>query len=135
MTGRPTSRSGWSGAVKGAPALRRSVGGDALDPQAQAFLHDHQFDGTPVLPGVMGTEAFAEVAGLVGPTGSVAGIEHVEFLLPFKFFRMQPATLHCSRLGPPARWATVVGGVAALLVQPKPELPVQERVHFRGRVA
>src|SRR5208282_6076539 len=31
-----------------------------LDPAVQPFLHDHQIDGTPVLPGVMGIEAFAE---------------------------------------------------------------------------
>ena len=30
-----------------------------LDPKEQAFLYDHQIDGTPVLPGVMGIEAFA----------------------------------------------------------------------------
>ena len=33
-----------------------------LDPAIQPFLHDHQIDGTPVLPGVMGIEAFAEAA-------------------------------------------------------------------------
>ena len=33
-----------------------------LDPAAQPFLDDHRIDGTPVLPGVMGIEAFAEVA-------------------------------------------------------------------------
>ena len=32
-----------------------------LDPAEQAFLGDHRIDGTPVLPGVMGMEAFAEV--------------------------------------------------------------------------
>ena len=33
-----------------------------LDPADQAFLSDHRIDGTPVLPGVMGIEAFAEAA-------------------------------------------------------------------------
>ena len=33
-----------------------------LDPAEQPFLGDHQIEGTPVLPGVMGIEAFAEVA-------------------------------------------------------------------------
>ena len=33
-----------------------------LDPARQAFLDDHRIDGTPVLPGVMGMEAFAETA-------------------------------------------------------------------------
>ena len=41
-----------------------------LDPAAQGFLTDHRIDGTPVLPGVMGMEAFAEVAALVAPRGS-----------------------------------------------------------------
>ena len=31
-----------------------------LDPAAQPFLDDHRIDGTAVLPGVMGIEAFAE---------------------------------------------------------------------------
>ena len=38
-----------------------------LDPQVQPFLHDHQIDGTPVLPGVMGIEAFAEAAPCLLP--------------------------------------------------------------------
>ncbi len=33
-----------------------------LDPNEQPFLHDHAIHGTPVLPGVMGIEAFFEVA-------------------------------------------------------------------------
>ena len=33
-----------------------------LDPTTEPFLHDHQIEGTPVLPGVMGIEAFAEAA-------------------------------------------------------------------------
>ena len=38
-----------------------------LDPKAQPFLYDHQIDGIPVLPGVMGIEAFAEAAVCVHP--------------------------------------------------------------------
>ena len=33
-----------------------------LDPARQGFLDHHRIDGTPVLPGVMGIEGFAEVA-------------------------------------------------------------------------
>ena len=41
-----------------------------LDPTEQPFLDDHRIDGMPVLPGVMGMEAFAETARLLaaGPT-------------------------------------------------------------------
>ena len=38
-----------------------------LDPTVQPFLYDHRIDGTPVLPGVMGIEAFAEAALCVLP--------------------------------------------------------------------
>jgi NAD(P)-dependent dehydrogenase (short-subunit alcohol dehydrogenase family) len=106
-----------------------------LDPREQPFLLDHQIDGVPVLPGVMGTEAFAEVASVLCPGFHVAAVEDESFLLPFKFHRHQPATLHLSAVGTP-------GGVGEILVttelrsvlQPRPELPAQERVHFRARV-
>jgi len=64
-----------------------------LDPAVQPFLHDHQIDGTAVLPGVMGAESFAEVAGLAAPDLHVAGVERMDFLAPVKFYRGQPRTL------------------------------------------
>ncbi|WP_374688586.1 SDR family NAD(P)-dependent oxidoreductase, partial [Promineifilum sp.] len=33
-----------------------------LDPKAQPFLYDHAMEGTPLLPGVMGTESFGQLA-------------------------------------------------------------------------
>ena len=62
----------------------------ALDPMIQPFLHDHQIDGTPVLPGVMGIEAFAEAALCLLPGWHVAAIENINFLAPFKFYRNEP---------------------------------------------
>jgi hypothetical protein len=64
-----------------------------LDPAVQPFLHDHQIDGTPVLPGVMGIEAFAEAASFLLPGWQVATIEDVNFQAPFKFYRSEPRTL------------------------------------------
>jgi len=64
-----------------------------LDPAAQPFLDDHRIDGTPVLPGVMGVESFAEAAGLLFPDMRVAAVEDVEFLAPFKFYRDEPRTV------------------------------------------
>ena len=61
-----------------------------LDPPSQPFLHDHQIDGTPVLPGVMGIEAFAEAALCFLPGWRVEAIEDVSFLAPFKFYRSEP---------------------------------------------
>ena len=64
-----------------------------LDPNEQPFLHDHAIDGTPVLPGVMGIEAFFEVARLALPGWGVADVEEVEFLAPLKFYRNEPRTV------------------------------------------
>ena len=64
-----------------------------LDPGAQPFLDDHRIEGTPVLPGVMGLEAFAEAAVRVFPGWQVAAVEEVQFLAPFKCYRDEPRTL------------------------------------------
>ncbi len=64
-----------------------------LDPHDQPFLHDHQIDGTPVLPGVMGIEAFAEAALCLLPEWHVESVENVNFLAPFKFYRSEPRTM------------------------------------------
>ncbi|MGF1469143.1 MAG: SDR family NAD(P)-dependent oxidoreductase [Sandaracinaceae bacterium] len=64
-----------------------------LDPKEQPFLYDHAIDGTPVLPGVMGIEAFAEATRFLAPPDEVVAIEDVEFLAPFKFYRNEPRTV------------------------------------------
>jgi malonyl CoA-acyl carrier protein transacylase len=64
-----------------------------LDPTIQPFLHDHQIDSTPVLPGVMGIEAFAEAALLMLPGWHIDTIEDITFIAPFKFYRNEPRTL------------------------------------------
>lgn len=64
-----------------------------LDPKVQPFLYDHQIDGTPVLPGVMGIEAFAEAATALLPGWHVESIDDVNFLAPFKFYRNEPRTV------------------------------------------
>ncbi len=64
-----------------------------LDPAAQPFLNDHRIDGTPVLPGVMGIEAFAEAAVCVHPGWYIEAIEEVSFLAPFKFYKDEPRTV------------------------------------------
>ncbi len=65
-----------------------------LDPQRQPFLFDHAMDGTPLLPGVMGTEAFAELAKTMAPGYEVTAVTNEQFHAPFKFYRMEPQTLY-----------------------------------------
>ncbi|MFN8450559.1 MAG: SDR family NAD(P)-dependent oxidoreductase [Anaerolineae bacterium] len=55
------------GAVKAAKLYGGLEVETTLDLNAQPFLYDHQIEGTPVLPGVMGTEAFAELASTLAP--------------------------------------------------------------------
>ena len=61
-----------------------------LDPNRQPFLFDHRIDGTPVLPGVMGMEGFAEAAAALVPGFRVVELTDVDLLAPFKFYRDEP---------------------------------------------
>ena len=105
-----------------------------LDPKIQPFLHDHQIDGTPVLPGVMGIEAFAETARRMLPGWYVAEIENVNFLAPFKFYRNEPRTLTVEALIHPHRDGVVADcrliGLRRLPNQTEP----QRTTHFTARV-
>jgi hypothetical protein len=64
-----------------------------LDPAKQPFLFDHKINGTAVLPGVMGLEALVEAAKIIFPELHVIGIEDVNFMAPFKFYRNEPRTV------------------------------------------
>ena len=64
-----------------------------LDPAIQPFLHDHQIDGTPVLPGVMGIESFTEAAQCLLRDWHVESVEDVDLAAPFKFYRSDPRKL------------------------------------------
>jgi hypothetical protein len=105
-----------------------------LDPAEQPFLHDHQIDGTPVLPGVMGVEAFAEVAALPLPGWRPVEIADVEFLAPCKFYRSEPRTLTITATYRPDGDSLVADcrliGRRQLANQPEPQVTT----HFTGRV-
>jgi NAD(P)-dependent dehydrogenase (short-subunit alcohol dehydrogenase family) len=108
-----------------------------FDPAEQPFLHDHRIDDTPVLPGVMGIEAFAEVATLAVPGTVVAAVEDVSFLAPFKCYRDEPraVTVRAHPSPAPGDGGEVV--VRCELVGHR-RLPGQdedtETVHFTGTV-
>jgi len=105
-----------------------------LDPAAQPFLYDHRIDGTPVLPGVMGIEAFAEAALCMHPGWSVEAIEEVNFMAPFKFYRDEPRTVFVQAQfypdGDNLRADCRLIGRRTLPNQSQP----QETVHFTARV-
>ena len=63
-----------------------------IDPTKEPFLYDHQIDGTPVLPGVMGLELFAQGATLLSQGARVEAIENVKFAAPLKCYRNEPRT-------------------------------------------
>jgi NADP-dependent 3-hydroxy acid dehydrogenase YdfG len=81
------------GAITGMGVYAGLTAEAELDPAAQPFLHDHRIDGTPVLPGVMGIEAFAALASLAVPGMRVADVEQVDFVAPLKFYRDEPRTI------------------------------------------
>jgi len=82
-----------TGKVTGMGLYRGLTVETTLDPASQPFLHDHQINGTPVLPGVMGIEALVEAATVIFRDRRVAAIENVNFLVPFKFYRGHPRTV------------------------------------------
>ena len=122
------------GAVRGMGVHSGLVVDTLLDPAAQPFLHDHQIDGTPVLPGVMGIEGFAELATLAAPGWHVLAIEDVEFHAPFKFYRAAPRALTLTALlrgeGAEIVARCALTGTRQLVGQAAPEVTT----HFTARV-
>jgi hypothetical protein len=105
-----------------------------LDPGRQPFLDDHRIEGTPVLPGVMGMEAFAEVARLLVPQWHVVAVEDVDFLTPVKFYRNEPRTVTImAALHPDGPDLVADCRLEAERLLPSSEAP-QRTVHFTGRV-
>ncbi len=109
-----------------------------LDPAQQPFLNDHRIDGTPVLPGVMGMESFAEVAALLAPVGyRVGALEDVDFAAPVKFFRDEPRTLTIAMVTSPDPSGNgdllARATLSAERTLPGSETPTRT-VHFTGTV-
>ncbi|MGO9284859.1 MAG: SDR family NAD(P)-dependent oxidoreductase [Mycobacterium sp.] len=105
-----------------------------LDPTARPFLDHHRIDGTPVLPGVMGMEAFAEAARILAPDLYVAGVENVDFRTPLKFYRDEPRTVTITALLRPDGDDLVAEcRLSAERTLPGAEEP-QRTVHFTGSV-
>ncbi|HZQ67271.1 MAG TPA: SDR family NAD(P)-dependent oxidoreductase [Terriglobales bacterium] len=106
----------------------------ALDPAVQPFLRDHKIDGTPVLPGVMGVEAFAEAARTMLPDWHLTAMEDVNFLAPVKFYRGESRTLTIKSLfhdeGDAVSADCELIGARTLPNQAEPQLTR----HFEGRV-
>ena len=106
-----------------------------LDPKAQPFLYDHALEGTPLLPGVMGTEAFGQLALALAPGYMVAAVYDEQFHAPFKFYRHEPQTLYLSGIaGPSAEGLVVRAALHSRRELGKPGLPPQDKVHFTARV-
>ena len=105
-----------------------------LDPAARPFLDHHRIDGTPVLPGVMGMEAFAEAARLLAPDWHVAAVENVDFRAPLKFYRDEPRTLTITALlRPDGEDLVAECRLSAERMVPGAGEP-QRTVHFTGSV-
>jgi acyl transferase domain-containing protein len=105
-----------------------------LDPAIQPFLHDHRIEGKPVLPGVMGIEAFAETALCMLPGWHVEAIEDVNFLAPFKFYRSEARTVTIEAVFRPQGQSVVadcrLNGSRSLPGQAEPQVTT----HFTARV-
>jgi acyl carrier protein len=105
-----------------------------LDPAQQAFLDDHRIDGTPVLPGVMGIEAFAEAAAAIAPNYTVTALEDVELQAPFKFYRDEPRALTVRALVRDGGDHTLTADCELIGRRALAGGETQTTVHFTGRV-
>ena len=66
-----------------------------------SWLDDHRIDGTAVLPGVMGLEAFAQSSRSLFPGLRVLGFENVNFDVPLKLHGERPVTARVDALALP----------------------------------
>ena len=108
-----------------------------LDPTVQPFLFDHAPDaGTPWLPGVMATEALAELASVAAPGYRVVSVENEQMMGAMKFFRMEPRTLYLSAtVKPAANGELLAKATLRSVTKPAKEgLPVQVKEHFIATV-
>ncbi len=67
-------------AVRPADRGRGLVAEVRLDPRSDVFLDAHRLRGKPILPGVIGVEALAEAATLLGGDRTVVAVSDVEFV-------------------------------------------------------
>jgi len=104
-----------------------------LDPGKQPFLQHHRIDGTPVLPGVMGIEGFAEVAHVLAPGWHVTAVEDIELLAPFKFYRDEPRTLELRARVRDAGDGSLIADCELVGRRTLAGAGEQETLHFTGR--
>ncbi|MBP6802543.1 MAG: SDR family NAD(P)-dependent oxidoreductase [Chloroflexi bacterium] len=105
-----------------------------LDPKAQPFLYDHAMEGTPLLPGVMGTETFAQLAALLAPGYHVAAVEQEEFSSPFKFYRLEAQTLWLTAVLTPVRGGSLIAHTELWSRRDLGKAGQQEKRHFTANV-
>ncbi len=105
-----------------------------LDPTRQGFLFDHRIDGTAVLPGVMGMEAFVEAAAALAPGYTVTTVEDVDLRSPFKFYRDEPRAPDVIALVRDDGDGRLVADCRLVGRRTLASGEVQETLHFTGRV-
>jgi NAD(P)-dependent dehydrogenase (short-subunit alcohol dehydrogenase family) len=105
-----------------------------LNPKELPFLDHHRIDGIAVLPGVMGMEAFAELASFLVPESRLTTIENVEFLAPVKFHRDEPRTLTVTALVRRDGADLVADCTLAADHQLPGSVEPQRKLHFTGSV-
>ena len=105
-----------------------------LDPKRQPYLDHHRIEGTPVLPGVMGIESFAEAAAFILPGWQVLEVDGIDFHAPFKFYRDEPRAITVTAVLRPAGDTILADcrltGERSLPGQAEPQVTL----HFTARV-
>ncbi len=124
------------GALRCAPLFGDLVAETTLDPTTEPFLFDHQVEpGLAYLPGVMGIEAFAQMAVALAPDHRVDSVRGVRFASPLKFHRDRPRTLYLHARILPTEGGDLRARVALCTqVRPDPDHPARTTQHFTAEV-
>ena len=125
------------GEVRAAPLHGELEVRTTLDPAAEPFLFDHQVEpGLAYLPGVMGIEAFAQLAVTLAPGHRVDAVRDVRFASPLKFHRDRPRALVLRARIQPASDGDLCARVALCTqVRPDPQRPARTTRHFTAEVS
>ena len=70
-----------------------------LSAETDLYLNDHQFEGEPLLPAVMGLEAMAQATSGLAPHAAVSGFRDVRFARPVAVPRGETVALRLAAAG------------------------------------
>jgi hypothetical protein len=107
-----------------------------IDPAVDIYLPDHEIDGVPWLPAVMGIESFAESARLLYPEMNIKSLRNVTFHVPLKVLKNEPfeMTIRLKKKGVEGKDILLDASLEREFFNREGVTLGETRVHFQGEV-